>query len=148
MLPLRQQSSSSFPLDPKFTLNQLSCQQSALRRAGLFVSEAATAPSPLCDTVLLFSGVWDIIFSALRLSYLVKSFCFVYKQYVRAHTSKDVQTGAGTCVYLSCSCLERLRPIPIPWGLVLNKMPLWANTVCIHNVLLAVWAIVCVCLCV
>lgn len=69
----------------------------------LVCSEAVLSSCPdsslwHCVDVL---GVWDIIFNVLPLSYLVKSYCFVYKQYV--HTHKDVQTHTCTHIYLSSS---------------------------------------------
>lgn len=124
MLPQWQYCSSSFPLDPKFTLNQLCCQQSWLLCSGVFVLRLW----PSCLLFVTPCWLWDIIFNALHLSYLVESYCFVYKRYMHAHPhthTKDVQTRTGKHVYLSSSCLERPPPKPIPWGLVLNKKRLW-----------------------
>lgn len=89
------------------------------------------------------SCVWDIIFNVLHLPYLVKSYCFVYKQNMYAHKRKDVQTHTGTRVFLSSSCLERMPPNPIPRGSCFEWKAFMANAVWIQNTFLAGWARAC-----
>lgn len=121
--------SSRFPLDPKFTLNQLSCQQSQLLGSGLFVLRLR--PSCLLSVTLCwcFGSVGHHIQRAALFIFGEELlFCMQTTQahtHTHTHAQKDVRTHAGTCVYLASSCLVRPPPKPIPRGLVLNKERLW-----------------------